>query len=52
MLDSWSRIPRSSPPSILGGSWDLATTCNWAYSPTYNWANLHKASQGELKMGF
>ena len=21
---------------ILGGPWDLVTTYNWAYSPTYN----------------
>ena len=21
---------------VLGGSWDLVTTYNWAYNPTYN----------------
>ena len=22
---------------VLGGSWDLITTYNWADNPTYNW---------------
>ena len=21
---------------VIGGPWDLVTTCNWAYNPTYN----------------
>ena len=25
---------------LLGGSWDLVTTYNWAYNPTYNPAGL------------
>ena len=25
---------------VLRGSWDLVTTCNWAYSPSYKWAKL------------
>ena len=29
---------------FLGGSWDLATTDNWAYTPSYNWGNLYKAT--------
>ena len=24
---------------VLGGSWDLVTTCNWANKPTYNIPN-------------
>ena len=35
--------------AVLGGSWDLVTTYNWAYSPTCNWANLHKAIEGDYK---
>ena len=27
---------------ILGGPWDLVTTYNWAYEPTYTWGNLYK----------
>ena len=29
--------------SVLGGPWDLVTTYNWAYNPTYNWGNRCKA---------
>ena len=31
------RRPKTSLlPSLLGGPWDLETTCNWAYNRTYN----------------
>ena len=23
--------------SLLGGSWDLVSTCSWAYDPTFYW---------------
>ena len=35
----------------LGGSWDLITTYNWAYNPTYNWDNPNKALSGYYKWG-
>ena len=30
------RAMHSSFARLLGGSWDLVTTYNWAYNPTYN----------------
>ena len=27
----------------LGGPWDLVTTYNWAYNPTYHWGNPLKS---------
>ena len=32
---------------LLGGSWDLVITYNWAHKPPYNWGNLYKATQGD-----
>ena len=37
---------------LLGGSWDLLTTYNWAYDPTYTRANPHKALEGYYKWGY
>ena len=27
---------------LLGGPWDLVTTYNWCYNPTYNWGNPYR----------
>ena len=29
---------------VLGGSWGLVITCNWAHKPTYKWAKLCKST--------
>ena len=29
--------------TLLGGSWDLVTSYNRGYNPTYNWGNPYKA---------
>ena len=43
-LELFSTVVQSCKPELflldvqdelLGGSWDLVTTCNWAYSPTW-----------------
>ena len=36
--------PHTLKGPIHGGSWDLVTTDNWPYSPTFSWANLSKAT--------
>ena len=28
--------PEPGPWQVLGGPWDLVTTYNWTYNPTYN----------------
>ena len=35
----------SNEYSVLGGPWDLVTTYNWDYNPTYSWGNPHKQAQ-------
>ena len=35
-------LPYTLNVTLLGGPWDLVTTYNWAYNPTYNfpeWAS-------------
>ena len=32
---------------LLGGPWELVIPYNWAYDPTSNWDNLHKATKGD-----
>ena len=34
---------------LLGGSWDIAITYIWAYSPVRNWSNLRKASLEKIR---
>ena len=36
---------RQSLLSICGGSWDLVTTCKWAYDPTCNWGSPGKLTK-------
>ena len=36
---------------VLGDSWDLVTTYDWAYNPTSNWGNLYKPSYEGLSAG-
>ena len=33
---AWLLSSEAYFPPILGGPWDLVTTYNWAYNPTYN----------------
>ena len=33
---------RSRVQAVLGGPWDLVTTYNWDYNPTYNCGNPYK----------
>ena len=41
LLPSGARFPPSTKP-YLEAHWDLATTYNWAYNPTYNSGNPNK----------
>ena len=34
---------------LLGGPWDLVTTYNWDYKPTYNLGNPYEPIYGECK---
>ena len=40
--------------TVLGGSWGLATTCDWAYKPACNRAiyaqSFHKSSNQEYAL--
>ena len=38
LLQGFQQIPEEvpSPEGLLGGPWDLLTTCNWADNPTYS----------------
>ena len=40
---SW-KVQRVVSAKLLGGLWDLVTTCNWALNPTYAGGNRYKAS--------
>ena len=47
----WSIIGaiKGDTRNLPGDPWDLVTTYNWAYNPTYNWGNPHKPIEGDYK---
>ena len=49
MLMAETQSPTISPSLLLGGSWDLAATYNWAHNPTQNLSKLHKDSKMDYK---
>ena len=44
-----SHVVHARTVILLQSSWDLATTCNWAYSHTSGWGNLYKATCGDYQ---
>ena len=44
-------IPFKISSILLGGSWELVTTFDWAYNPTYTWGNLYQTSWVDCKWG-